>query len=65
MIEINIDRGFPREERRENGIYYTSRENILKVINPLFMDGLRGEFEKIKAIRGHEEREDKLMTTTS
>lgn len=62
MIEINIDRGFPREERRENGIYYTSRENILKVINPLFMDGLRGEFEKIKAIRGHEEREDKLKS---
>ena len=59
---MNIDRCYPHEERRENGIYYTSRENILKVINPLFMDGLRGEFEKIKAIRGHEEREDKLKS---
>ena len=64
--EINIsvfgpimDRVFG-EERRENGIYYTSRENILKVINPLFMDELRGEFEEIKAIKGHEEKEDKL-----
>ena len=62
MIGMNIDRCYPHEERRENGIYYTSRENILKVINPLFMDGLRGEFEKIKAIRGHEEREDKLKS---
>ena len=66
--EINIsvfgpimDRVFG-EERRENGIYYTSRENILKVINPLFMDELRAEFEEIKAIRRHEEREEKLKS---
>ena len=66
--EINIsvfgpimDRVFG-EERRENGIYYTSRENILKVINPLFMDELRGEFEEIKGIREHEEREEKLKS---
>ena len=66
--EINIsvfgpimDRVFG-EERRENGIYYTSRENILKVINPLFMDELRGEFEEIKGIREHEEREKKLKS---
>ena len=66
--EINIsvfgpimDRVFG-EERRENGIYYTSRENILKVINPLFMDELRAEFGEIKGIRGHEEREDKLKS---
>ncbi|MBO7671702.1 MAG: class I SAM-dependent DNA methyltransferase, partial [Aeriscardovia sp.] len=57
-----MDRVFAGEYRRENGIYYTSRENIQKVINPLFMDGLRTEFEEIKGIRGHKEREDKLKS---
>lgn len=33
------------KERRNLGAHYTSEENILKVINPLFMDGLRKEFE--------------------
>jgi hypothetical protein len=31
-------------ERRELGAHYTSEENILKLIDPLFMDGLRQEF---------------------
>lgn len=35
-------------KRREFGAHYTSEENILKVINPLFMDGLRKEFEAAK-----------------
>lgn len=34
--------------RRELGAHYTSEENILKLINPLFMDDLRTEFEKVK-----------------
>ena len=34
--------------RREIGAHYTSEENILKLINPLFMDSLREEFERIK-----------------
>jgi hypothetical protein len=29
--------------RREIGAHYTSEENILRLIDPLFMDGLRGE----------------------
>ena len=33
--------------RREGGVHYTSRENILKVINPLFMDGLRAQWKEI------------------
>ena len=37
------------EERREIGAHYTSEENILKVINPLFMDDLWNEFEHVKA----------------
>lgn len=34
--------------RRELGAHYTSERNILRVINPLFMDELRGEFEASK-----------------
>ena len=36
-------------ERREIGAHYTSEENILKVINPLFMDDLWAEFERVKS----------------
>lgn len=35
--------------RHDMGAHYTSEENILKVINPLFMDDLWAEFEKVKA----------------
>ena len=38
------------EERHDIGAHYTSEENILKVIRPLFLDGLREEFEKIKKL---------------
>ena len=34
--------------RREIGAHYTTEENILKLINPLFMDELRAEFNKAK-----------------
>jgi len=37
------------EERRALGAYYTSERNILKLINPLFMDGLKKEFAAIQA----------------
>ena len=36
------------EERRALGAHYTSERNILKLINPLFMDELREEFESIQ-----------------
>lgn len=36
------------ETRRKGGMHYTSIENIHKVIDPLFMDELRREFEEIK-----------------
>ena len=36
------------QKRRELGAHYTSEENILKVIKPLFLDDLRTEFENIK-----------------
>ncbi|MDR1535006.1 MAG: class I SAM-dependent DNA methyltransferase, partial [Planctomycetota bacterium] len=41
-----------RERRRELGAHYTSEENILKLINPLFMDGLWAEFERVKVNPG-------------
>ncbi len=34
--------------RRTGGMHYTSTENIHKVIDPLFMEEMRGEFETIK-----------------
>ncbi len=36
------------QERRELGAHYTSEENIMKVIKPLFLDELREEFERVK-----------------
>ena len=38
------------ETRRSGGMHYTSIENIHKVIDPLFLDELKEEFEKIRAI---------------
>lgn len=36
-------------ERRAAGAHYTTEKNILKVIEPLFLDELRGDFERLKA----------------
>ena len=36
------------EEQHDIGAHYTSGENILKLIRPLFLDGLREEFKKLK-----------------
>ena len=40
------------KERRAAGAHYTTEKNILKVIQPLFLDDLRAEFEAAKAKRG-------------
>ncbi len=39
------------QARRNLGAHYTSEENILKLIQPLFLDELRAEFEKVKGNR--------------
>jgi hypothetical protein len=39
-----------KEKRRALGEHYTSEENILKLIKPLFLDALWAEFAKIKAL---------------
>ncbi len=36
------------KERRVQGAHYTTEKNILKVIEPLFMDDLTSEFERLK-----------------
>jgi hypothetical protein len=38
-------------ERRAQGAHYTTEKNILKVIEPLFLDSLRAEFARLKARR--------------
>ena len=38
-------------ERRAQGAHYTTEKNILKVIEPLFLDDLREEFTRLKARR--------------
>jgi hypothetical protein len=40
-----------KKERRKKGAHYTSEKNILKVIEPLFMDDLKAEFSRLKARR--------------
>ena len=37
------------EVRANQGMHYTSVPNIMKVINPLFMDELRGEYQQLDA----------------
>ncbi len=37
------------KQRRAQGAHYTTEKNILKVIEPLFMDDLHAEFERLKA----------------
>ena len=44
-------------ERRARGAHYTTEKNILKVIEPLFLDDLRKEFKQVKQLkRGRESR---------
>ena len=38
-------------ERRAQGAHYTTEKNILKVIEPLFLDDLRAEFQRLQARR--------------
>ncbi|MYA22619.1 MAG: class I SAM-dependent DNA methyltransferase, partial [Gemmatimonadetes bacterium] len=40
-----------KDERRARGAHYTTEKNILKVIEPLFLDALRAEFLHLKSRR--------------
>lgn len=48
------------DTRRTGGMHYTSIENIHKVIDPLFMEELTAEFEKICATTNAKSKTDKL-----
>ena len=48
------------ETRRSGGMHYTSIENIHKVIDPLFLDDLKAEFEELKQIKNAANRIEKV-----
>ncbi len=48
------------ETRRSGGMHYTSIENIHKLIDPLFLDGLKAELAEIEAITVDRTRKPKL-----
>ena len=50
------------ETRRSGGMHYTSIENIHKVIDPLFLDELKGELDEICAISVERTKNTKLRT---
>ena len=45
-------------QRRAQGAHYTTEKNILKVIEPLFMDDLRAEFARLKSRKDSRRRAD-------
>ncbi len=45
-------------ERRAQGAHYTTEKNILKVIEPLFLDDLKENFRKIKARKDSRRRSE-------
>ena len=45
-------------ERRAQGAHYTTEKNILKVIEPLFLDDLRAEFARLKSRKDRRRRPD-------
>lgn len=50
-----------KDERRKSGAHYTTEKNIMKVIEPLFLDELRAELDHAKALkRGRNNALDKL-----
>lgn len=49
------------ETRRSGGMHYTSIENIHKVIDPLFLNDLRDEFDKIQNMANVNQRKDRAI----
>ncbi|MYH85967.1 MAG: class I SAM-dependent DNA methyltransferase, partial [Gammaproteobacteria bacterium] len=50
-----------QKERRAKGAHYTTEKNILKVIEPLFMDDLRAEFERLQSRKDSRRRNDLIQ----
>ena len=51
-------------ERRQLGAHYTTEENILKTIRPLFLDALEAELEKAKSKRALDALHNKMANLT-
>jgi hypothetical protein len=47
-------------ERREVGAHYTTEQNILKLIGPLFLDELKAELDRLRQPRQYREFQQKL-----
>ena len=48
--------------RRSGGMHYTAVDNIHKVIDPLFLNELKADLQRIKALKNRTERNRKLQT---
>lgn len=48
------------DTRRSGGMHYTSVENIHKVIDPLFLDDLKAELERIEGLKSERDRRIRL-----
>jgi hypothetical protein len=65
VLEAHTPDETRQASRRELGAHYTSEPNILRVINPLFMDHLRAEFEGARRSKPRlQALYDKLPTLT-
>lgn len=50
-----------KEARRNLGAHYTSETNILRLIEPLFLNELKDEFNKANNLKQNKTRNDRLM----
>jgi len=50
-----------KETRRNLGAHYTSEQNILKLIEPLFLDDLKAQFKTIEKLKQANKRNQKLI----
>ena len=62
VLEAHTPDASRQASRRELGAHFTSERNILRVINPLFMDGLRKELKAAKFKPALKALYDKLPT---
>lgn len=53
-----------KEQRRNVGAHYTGERNILKVIEPLFLDSLRAECFKASSVKALEKLHERLSQMT-
>ena len=50
-----------KKKRRATGAHYTTEKNIMKVIEPLFLNDLRAEFKRITSLKNKSARRKQLL----